>query len=101
MDALERAIERRDVLKFAYSDEAGRETARDVRPLGLWFWGKVWTLVAWCELREDFRAFRIDRIKSLEPAAGPSARSAASSSPISTGRWRCARAAPPTAATAT
>ena len=58
----------RDVLRFAYSDEAGRATARDVRPLGLWFWGKVWTLVAWCELREDFRAFRIDRISALEPA---------------------------------
>ena len=35
------------------------------RPLGLWFWGKVWTLVAWCELRDDFRAFRIDRIASV------------------------------------
>ncbi len=33
-----------------------------MRPLGLWFWGKVWTLVAWCEMRYDFRAFRIDRI---------------------------------------
>ncbi len=68
VDALERAVERRDVLKFRYSDESGRETERYVRPLGLWFWGKVWTLVAWCELREDFRAFRIDRIAALEPA---------------------------------
>ncbi|WP_246671447.1 WYL domain-containing protein, partial [Mesorhizobium sp. B2-4-12] len=36
-----------------------------IRPLGLWFWGKVWTLVAWCEMRDDFRAFRIDRIASV------------------------------------
>ena len=36
-----------------------------MRPLGLWFWGKVWTLVAWCEMRSDFRAFRIDRIASV------------------------------------
>ena len=48
-----------------YRDEAGRPSARDVRPLGLWFWGKVWTLVAWCEMRSDFRAFRIDRIASV------------------------------------
>jgi predicted DNA-binding transcriptional regulator YafY len=39
-----------------------------VRPLGLWFWGKVWTLIAWCEMRDDFRAFRIDRIAGLDNA---------------------------------
>ena len=68
IDRLERAVEARDVLKLDYSDEAGRGSERDVRPLGLWFWGKVWTLVGWCELREDFRAFRIDRIASITPS---------------------------------
>ena len=38
-----------------------------MRPLGLWFWGKVWTLVAWCELRSNFRAFRVDRLASVTP----------------------------------
>lgn len=66
IDLLERAIDERDVLRLAYTDEAGQTSARDVRPLGLWFWGKVWTLVAWCELRQDFRAFRIDRIAAIE-----------------------------------
>lgn len=65
IDMIERSIEKRDVLGFAYSDEAGQETVREVRPLGLWFWGRAWTLVAWCELRTDFRAFRIDRISEL------------------------------------
>jgi len=68
IDILERSIERRDVLALDYRDEAGRNTLRDVRPLGLWFWGKVWTLVAWCEMRDDFRAFRIDRIGSITQA---------------------------------
>ncbi|MFC6488584.1 helix-turn-helix transcriptional regulator [Nitratireductor sp. GCM10026969] len=68
IDVLERAVERRRVLRLDYRDEAGRTTQRDVRPLGLWFWGKVWTLVAWCELRNDFRAFRIDRIVLMEEA---------------------------------
>jgi predicted DNA-binding transcriptional regulator YafY len=27
-----------------------------------WFWGGAWTLGAWCELRSDFRSFRLDRI---------------------------------------
>ncbi|TWG89002.1 putative DNA-binding transcriptional regulator YafY [Mesorhizobium sp. J18] len=67
IDALERAVENRDVLRLDYHDETGRGTERDIRPLGLWFWGKVWTLIAWCELREDFRAFRIDRIAAVTP----------------------------------
>jgi predicted DNA-binding transcriptional regulator YafY len=33
-----------------------------VRPLGVFFWDAVWTLAAWCELRNDFRSFRVDRI---------------------------------------
>lgn len=40
---------------------------RDVRPLGLFFWGRTWTLAAWCELRKGFRSFRLDRIRRLEP----------------------------------
>lgn len=62
----------RSSTRFAiyYRDETGADTHRTVRPLGLVFWGKVWTLIAWCELRTDFRMFRIDRIAAAE-AAGP------------------------------
>lgn len=66
LDRLERATDARAVLSFRYTDETGRATERVVRPLGLWFWGKVWTLVAWCEMREDFRTFRVDRMADLE-----------------------------------
>ena len=65
IDTLERAIEERKVLAIDYRNEAGEPSGREVRPLGLWFWGKVWTLAAWCEMRQDFRTFRIDRILSL------------------------------------
>jgi len=43
----------------------GEASRRLVRPLGLFFWGKVWTLAAWCELREAFRSFRVDRIGEI------------------------------------
>jgi len=66
IDVMERAVEQRRVLKLDYRDELGRVTERDVRPLGLWFWGEVWTLVGWCELRDDFRTFRIDRIAVMQ-----------------------------------
>jgi predicted DNA-binding transcriptional regulator YafY len=49
-----------------YRRHDGEETDRAVRPLAAFFWGRVWTLAAWCELREDFRNFRLDRIESLE-----------------------------------
>jgi predicted DNA-binding transcriptional regulator YafY len=67
IDSVQSAVEARKIIRFDYRDEAGRSTERDVRPLGLWFWGKVWTLIGWCELRDDFRAFRIDRITNLTP----------------------------------
>lgn len=66
IDFTEQAIEAREVLAFEYQDEKGAATSRSVFPLGLWFWGKVWTLVGWCEMREDFRMFRIDRISELK-----------------------------------
>jgi predicted DNA-binding transcriptional regulator YafY len=67
LDELERAAEERVRLLLRYADAEGRETDRPVRPLGLWFWGKVWTLIAWCELRDDFRMFRVDRIAAARP----------------------------------
>lgn len=65
LDRLERAAATRIRMVLAYCDASGRTTQRPVRPLNLWFWGKVWTLIAWCEMREDFRMFRIDRIAGM------------------------------------
>jgi predicted DNA-binding transcriptional regulator YafY len=65
LDRIEAAINARQVLKVRYVDEEGRETERDIEPLGLYFWGKVWTLIAWCRLRTGFRMFRVDRMTEL------------------------------------
>lgn len=65
-DRLELAADRCDVVSIIYRDEKGADTERCIRPLGLWFWGRVWTLVAWCELRDDFRTFRLDRIGQID-----------------------------------
>lgn len=58
------ADERR--LELTYLDGSGTETRRTVQPLGLIRWDDRWTLVAWCERREDFRDFRLDRISAVE-----------------------------------
>ena len=65
LDQFEAASENLVRLKIIYADEAGERTERVVRPLGVWFWGKVWTAVCWCELRQDFRMFRLDRVIEL------------------------------------
>lgn len=67
LDELNAAIENRTALHIAYSDAQGEASRRVVEPLSLYYWGKVWTLVAWCRLREDFRMFRLDRIEATEP----------------------------------
>ena len=69
LDQVHAAIETRHRLKFDYVREDGTASSRTVRPLGLFFWGHVWTLVAWCDLRDDFRAFRLDRMSTLTVTA--------------------------------
>ena len=66
LEELRRAVNARRKLSFEYEDGAGARSRRQVRPLGLYFWGQSWTLAAYCELRADFRNFRTDRVSSLE-----------------------------------
>jgi predicted DNA-binding transcriptional regulator YafY len=62
---LREATENRNKLSLHYEDLSEQTSERIVRPLACFFWGPVWTLAAWCELREDFRSFRVDRIRAL------------------------------------
>ena len=59
------AIEGRRRVRIAYEDAGGEGTTRTVRPLGLFPDSAHWRLVAWCEIRGDFRVFRLDRIRRL------------------------------------
>jgi predicted DNA-binding transcriptional regulator YafY len=61
LDRFAKGIDHRLKMRFAYRDADGTASERLVWPLALHFWGQVWTLAAWCELRGDFRTFRIDR----------------------------------------
>ncbi len=52
-------------VSFDYVRADGQHSNRIVHPLGLFYWGRVWTLVAWCELRDEFRHFRLDRMEAV------------------------------------
>lgn len=62
LDTLRHVIAGRVVTLLDYKDAASQPSTRHVWPLGLYFWGSTWSLAAWCELRRDFRNFRLDRI---------------------------------------
>lgn len=66
LDQIEAAVQDRRRLTIDYLSLNDVRTQRLIRPLALWFWGKVWTLIAWCEMRQDFRMFRADRIEGME-----------------------------------
>lgn len=65
LESVRDAIGERRVLRLDYRDVNGRESERSVWPLALYFWGGSWTIAAWCESRNDFRNFRVDRIAGL------------------------------------
>jgi predicted DNA-binding transcriptional regulator YafY len=60
------AVEQRRKTIFQYADAKHQLTERSVSPLGCFFWGEGWTLLAWCDARQDFRTFRIDRIMNAQ-----------------------------------
>lgn len=66
MPLLRSAIKARQKVRLTYTSREGAVTGRVIRPLHMEYWGRVWTLTAWCELRADFRVFRLDLIKSTE-----------------------------------
>jgi len=62
---LRRAVRKRRIVRMAYAREDSAASERTLWPLGLFFWGRNWTLVGWCLLRDGFRHFRVDRVQQL------------------------------------
>ena len=70
LGALRHAVDRRRRVSIAYRDREDAVSRRTIRPLGLFHWGRTWTVAAWCELRTDHRSFRLDRIDALTSLPG-------------------------------
>ncbi|MDV6226425.1 WYL domain-containing protein [Nitratireductor aquimarinus] len=63
--ALRRAVRERRRLEIVYLDLKDQQSTRRVRPLGLTAFDQVWLLTAWCDERDDFRNFRVDRLATV------------------------------------
>ncbi|CAN0600810.1 unnamed protein product, partial [Ectocarpus sp. 12 AP-2014] len=66
MAPLRAAIRSRRKVEITYKSLDDQDTNRTIRPLQMEYWGRVWTLTAWCEARQAFRVFRVDRIATLD-----------------------------------
>jgi predicted DNA-binding transcriptional regulator YafY len=66
LQVIREAVQEKRKVYIQYLDLAEKNSERILRPLGCFYWGKVWTLSAWCERRTDFRTFRIDRVVKLK-----------------------------------
>lgn len=63
---IRQAIRSECKLAIAYADEQGRTTQRTLWPFALAFFDRVRVVAAWCELRQGYRHFRIDRIMAID-----------------------------------
>ncbi len=61
-----RAIREEITLRITYADAQERRSERTIKPLAMLYYLEVVVLTAWCELRGDFRHFRLDRITTCE-----------------------------------
>ncbi len=66
LTAVRRAIREETKLQITCKDAQERRTERTIKPLAILYYLEVVVLTAWCELRADFRHFRLDRILSCE-----------------------------------
>ena len=66
MPTLRAAIRARQKLRLTYLSKDEIATTRIVRPLHMEYWGRIWTLTTWCELRAAHRVFRVDLIQTAE-----------------------------------
>lgn len=65
LSVIRAAIREERKLRIAYTDEQGRATERIVWPIAIAYYVEATLVSAWCELRNDFRHFRSDRIRAL------------------------------------
>lgn len=69
------ALARERKLAISYADRAGAVTIRTIWPIAIGWFDDVEMIAAWCETREAFRHFRVDRLQTIRlvderPAVG-------------------------------
>ena len=65
-EIIKSAILNKRLIQFTYYNSNGEESKRIVEPLQIWFKDKSWYLISYCKLKQDYRIFKIARIKEIK-----------------------------------
>jgi predicted DNA-binding transcriptional regulator YafY len=64
------AIADKALINITYLADDQRSSKRNIEPVGIFYMGRYWYLIAYCRLRNDYRNFRVERIKTLSTTDG-------------------------------
>jgi predicted DNA-binding transcriptional regulator YafY len=71
MADITKAVSHKTVICLEYfSNKTQEHTKREVEPIGIVHYSGRWHLIAWCRLRNGYRDFRVDMIKTLKHTGG-------------------------------
>ena len=62
---VEQACQHKHILDIQYQDAKGKQTQRLIEPIGVTFYSQTWHLIAFCQLRNDYRDFSLLRVLQL------------------------------------
>ena len=65
-DMIKKAILNKSRIEFVYYNSNGEKSKRIAEPLQIWFKDKSWYLMSYCKLKEDYRIFKISRMKEIK-----------------------------------
>ncbi len=68
---IQNAIINKSVLKIHYTDNDGKQTKREIEPIGLIFYTLQWHLYAWCKQKNGYRDFKVRMINNLLDTGKP------------------------------
>ncbi|WKN43901.1 helix-turn-helix transcriptional regulator [Tunicatimonas pelagia] len=67
LEKIQQALLNREVVEMDYfSPGSGQFTRRGIEPIGMVYYGDAWHIIAHCQLRQDYRDFRLDRMSKLD-----------------------------------
>ncbi|MBC9912565.1 helix-turn-helix transcriptional regulator [Chitinophaga varians] len=66
LSLLQGALTHFNLTDIQYTDENNKVTSRLIEPFAIYSTQGNWVLIAYCRMRKDFRAFRLDRILELK-----------------------------------
>lgn len=71
LSVLQHAISKKVLLEIEYTNKQEENSERQVEPIGLIFYALNWHLIAWCHKRQEYRDFRVSRIRKVRATPLP------------------------------